>query len=209
MGSSSHARELNPTVVARQLMQQTHNRDGLPEIFAGVGLLIGSGMSWSDSLRGSTAHSVVLASTVLTIVTYCLVSGPIVKWLRRRYLIQRVGYVQFRTNKPAMLRAILLSVLVSVSGALIVWRLRSVGPLKGLIVMLGFLIGGFEVYAGRFLRFWFTGAFAVLAALALAASSLSVSVSLAVFFDIVGVVEIIVGGFVLIRLLSQPIEAGE
>jgi hypothetical protein len=209
MSSSSPAKDTNPTLVARRLMQQAHNRDGLPEIFAGVGLLIGSGLSWSDLLRGSTEQSIaLLASTLLTIV-YCLVSGRAVKWLRRRYLINRVGYVQYRANTPAMLRAILLGVVVSVTVALTMWMVRSVESLKWLIVMLGFSIGAFEVFAGRLPRFWFTGTFAVLAALALASSTLSFAVSLAVFFDLIGVVEIIVGTFVLVRLLLQPVEARE
>jgi hypothetical protein len=209
MNAPSPSKKVDPAVATQRLMQQANNRDGLPEILAGAGFLIGSGMCWSDQLHESTQQQIASLVATLLMMAFCLACGPTLRWLRERCLIARVGYVRFRpADKPRQVLAILITAAVAVSVLFVVRTMRSAEPLKWLIALVGLLTGVFQVVIGRLPRFWFTGAFAVVAAFLLASSNLSFSVGLGVFFDLVGVVEIITGSIVLLRFLQQPAENG-
>ncbi len=200
----------NPSVVARRLMQQAHNRDGLPEIFVGIGLLIGSGMSWSDLLpHRSLERQITLCASILGVMACCLFAGPLLKWLRNRYLFERVGYVQLRTDGRKTGVAVLVAIAVAAAVALAALATHSAEPMKWLIAVCGLMIGMFQVIVVRTTRFIVNGSIAVIAGFSLAWSSLSFAMSLAIFFDLVGALEFITGGVVLLRFLRQPVQEGE
>ena len=198
---------MDPAVVARRQIQQSHNRDGLPEVFAGLGLLIGSGMCWSDTLPpGSRARVLLGIASILLVMAFCLVSGHLMKQVRQRFLLDRVGYVRMKAHRPRLALSLVIALFVGIVMVLGIRQMHSAEPVKWLIVLVGAFAGLFQVAVGRLLRFWLTGAFSLIAALAIASSRLSFSVGMGTYFDLVGILEIIVGAVVFFRLLRQPAE---
>jgi hypothetical protein len=207
MNSFFPAREMDPAAVARRQIQQSHNRDGLPEVFAGVGLLIGSGMCWTDTLSpGSKARVLLGIASILLVMAFCLASGRLMKQVRQRFLLEKVGFVRMKANRPLLAFSLVIALVVGIVMVLGIRQMHSAEPAKWLIVLVGALVGLFQVAVGRLLRFWLTGAFSVIAAFAIASSKLSFSVGLGTYFDFVGILEIIVGAVVFFRLLHQPAE---
>jgi hypothetical protein len=207
MNSFFPAREMDPAAVARRQIQQSHNRDGLPEVFAGVGLLIGSGMCWTDTLSpGSKARVLLGIASILLVMAFCLASGRLMKQVRQRFLLEKVGFVRMKANRPLLAFSLVIALVVGIVMVLGIRQMHSAEPAKWLIVLVGALVGLFQVAVGRLLRFWLTGAFSVIAAFAIASSKLSFSVGLGTYFDLVGILEIIVGAVVFFRLLHQPAE---
>jgi hypothetical protein len=195
----------DPDTLARGMVQRAHHRDGLPEIFAGAGLLIGSGMCWSDTLpAGSRARLVSGIASILLVMAFCLVSSWLTKQVRQRFLLERVGYVRVKINRRHRALSLVIAFVVAVVTALGIWHMRAAEPAKWLIVIVGAMAALFQVAVGRLPRFWLTGAFSLIAALAIASSRLSFPVGLGTYFDLVGVLEVIVGAVVLFRLLHQP-----
>ena len=210
MNPSLLSAETNPSAVARRLMQQAHNRDGLPEIFVGIGLLIGSGMSWSDLLpHHSLERQITSFASTLGVVVYCLLAGPLLKWLRNRYLIEKVGYVQLGTDRRKTSLAVVVAIAVAAAVALAFLAIHPAESTKWLIALCGLMMGLFHVIVGRATRFIVNGVITVIAGFALAWSSLSLAMSLAIFFDLVGTLELITGSIVLLRFLRQPVQEGE
>ncbi len=196
----------DPDVLARGIVQRAHHRDGLPEIFAGAGLLIGSGMCWSDTLpAGSRTRLLSGIASILLVVAFTFLSGLLLKAMRQRFLLERVGYVRAKINRRHRALSLVIAFVVAVVTALGIWHMRSAEPAKWLIVIVGAMAGLFMVAVGRLPRFWLTGAFSLIAAFAIASSRLSFSVGLGTYFDLVGVLELIVGAVVLFRLLHQPV----
>jgi hypothetical protein len=197
----------DPDTLARGMVQRAHHRDGLPEIFAGAGLLIGSGMCWSDTLPpGSRARVVCGIASLLLVMAFTLASGWLMKWVRQRFLLERVGYVRMKISRRHRALSLVVAFVVGIVTALGIWHMRSAEPAKWLVVIVGAMAGLFMVAVGRLPRFWLTGAFSLIASLAIASSRLSFSAGLGTYFDLVGVLEMIVGAAVLFRLLHQPAE---
>lgn len=206
MNLSIPAAETNPSAVAMRLMQQAQNRDGLPEIFVGIGLLIGSGMSWSDLLPPhSLERQITLCTSTLGVMVCCLFAGRLLKWLRNRYLIEKVGYVQLRTDRRKTSLAVVVAIAVAAVVALAALATHSAEPTKLLIALCGLMMGVFQFIVGRTTRFIVNGAITFIAGLALTWSSLSFALSFAIFFDFVGTLELITGSVVLLRFLRQPV----
>ena len=112
-GSSSLTGAADPNAVARRLMQKAHTRDGLPEIAVGLIFLLASGLLYAQAVlprESSGFKSAVLAFSLL--LPFLILGSPwALKWVRRRYMIERVGYVQ---HKPIRRRQIGFGILVAV-----------------------------------------------------------------------------------------------
>src|SRR5208337_5298049 len=96
MNSPSIPHAADPDAMATRLTQRAHNRDGLPEIAVGVTFLLVSGLSYAQVAlpRGSIGFKVAVIAFSFLVPLLTLGSPRILKWVRRRYLIARVGYVE-------------------------------------------------------------------------------------------------------------------
>src|SRR3974390_2167070 len=156
--ASSHPTDAD--ALARGIVQRAHHRDGLPEIFTGAGLLIGSGMCWSDTFPpGSRARIVSGIASILLVMAFTLASGWLMKRVRQRFLLDRVGYVRMKANGPALAFSLVIALIVGIAMVLGIRQMHSAEPAKWLIVLVGALAGLFQVVVGRLPRFWLTGAF--------------------------------------------------
>lgn len=210
--------DLGPDRLARRMVMCAHNRDGLPELLAGVGFLAFSGTSWSIVvLHGPAAKAawVALAMRVAWIalmavfMTLCLFGGKLVTAIRNRYLIHRVGYVRLRTVVSRKMRLVGLVAAFAISMVLVavLSKFRMEGNRWWLLGNTGVCICLFEVFVGRMRRFWITGGLAACAAFALAASPIPLEIAMGLLFTFVGMVEIASGGLVLYGLLRSSRES--
>lgn len=206
---------VDPQSMACDMMQRAHNRDGLPEIFTGVILLIFSAPNWFNGAMAMSAARVILVF-VFTIagIVFSLSAGWALKRIRNRYLVARTGYVAVKTNQSR--RALVLGLAFAVAVATsVVMRFVVMGKVafvvsdRWLLVVLGVAMGLFQPIAGKLPRFYITGALSVVAGIVLARTSLSLELGMAILFDLVGGVALISGSFALARFLREPVDAGE
>src|SRR5258708_25873977 len=96
-----HALGESPDQLATRLMQKAHNRDGLPEIYIGSIFLLAAGynaMMLFPHWKSLGFFAAFFADIVL-FVSLCLASTRLIRWVRRRFLIGRVGYVRLKSNR--------------------------------------------------------------------------------------------------------------
>jgi len=199
----------NPDALGHRMVQCAHNRDGLPELVAGVTFVIASGMCWPEVLfRGRPQQLLGLAFTGLVLVM-CGIANRLIKSIRQRYLLPWVGYVQLhRRRYPKSTMVIVFVQALVAAGALpALMRYLESRDLKLLLLPInGIFIGTFQFIAGRLPRFWITGTLAICAGISLAFTSWSFGLCLALLFSFVGIVELTAGGITLARLLRQRTE---
>ena len=198
----------DPDALASRLIQRAHNLDGLPEIYAGLTIIAFSGISWANGFLPpvSPARKILFFSFLFVCLAMCALANRIIKDVRRRYLLDRVGYVKPRPNKPRAALAFALAFFVAVGAVVAIRFLRGAEPGRWLLVFLGVVYGGGQPLLGKLPRFYITGALGVAAGILLSLSDLSLEISTALFMDFVGVLAIISGVIVLVRFLRQPVE---
>jgi len=199
----------NPDTLAHRIVQCAHNRDGLPELIAGVIFVIASGMCWPDVLfRGRPQQVLGLLFTALVCVM-CAITNWLIKSIRQRYLLPWVGYVRLRPHpKSTKIKVFALVQALVVAGAMVALiRYLELRDLKlWLLPINGIFIGVFQFVVGRLPRFWITGSLALCAGIFLVFTNWSFELCLATFYLFVGMVEISAGGITLARLLRQRTE---
>ena len=192
-------------------MQRAHNRDGLPEIVMGLTSLFSAGLiySWVVLPRTSIGYraSVLTFSFVLPVV---IIGGPwILRWLRRRYLIPRMGYVQ---HKPIGRRQIGsgIAAMVLVGSLLLGVVPRLAEPERWLLAGTGLFGGAVLAWCGRrTARLVIGGVLMAATGFVVAFSGVSLEVGFTILFGLQGLVSLVSGGVVMLRFLRQPVEAGE
>jgi hypothetical protein len=97
--SSSFLPVGDPNAFAKRLIQRAHNRDGLPEIAVGLTFLIVGFLSYAQVVlpRESIGFKAAVLGLALLIPVLCIGAPGGLKWVRQRYLIERLGYVE---SKP-------------------------------------------------------------------------------------------------------------
>jgi hypothetical protein len=199
----------NPDALARKMMQCAHNRDGLPEMVMGIGLLAGSGMCWPDVLfKGKPQQAWGLAFSGL-VCLICAMGNWLIKSLRQRYLLPWIGYVELRPyprRKKVLAAVIALSTAIGLGAMALKVELNDVK--MWLLPAVGIMFGGFTAIVGRLPRFWITGGLAFCLGIALPLTHMEFELCMALFFLIMGIVELFTGAIVLVRLLHHRHEAG-
>jgi hypothetical protein len=216
--SNSGAITSSPDVLAKQMMQRAHLSDGLPEILVGLTFLLVTGdfLARASLAEGSMGMKALDWVFPVLLMTLCIGAGPGIPWIRRRYLIAKVGYVECRANRRRLARLALVTLLVicsfAIAAAFVFPRLSPefyLFPERWLLAVLGATLGGFLVVVGRHPRLLtITGVSAVLG-VALALSGISLDRGMALFFGVLGAWSLIAGSMVFVRLLLQPVEPGE
>ncbi|MGO9340717.1 MAG: hypothetical protein ACLPY1_24850 [Terracidiphilus sp.] len=215
MNAMTRSGNVDPQAIACDMIQRVHNRDGLPEIYTGLNLLVFSAVNWFNGLMAISVERIVLVcgSAIIGIVM-SIASGWALKRIRNRYLVARTGYVALKTDRSRLALVVGLAFVVAVV-TVVAMRFLVMGKApfavsdRWLMVLLGVAVGLFQPIAGKLPRFYVTGALAAVAGIALAFSNLSLDFSIAVFFDSVGIVALITGGVALHRFLREPVDAGE
>jgi hypothetical protein len=199
----------NPDALGHRMVQCAHNRDGLPELVAGVTFVIASGMCWPEAIfRGRPGGLLGLAFTVLVLVM-CGIANWLITSIRQRYLLPWVGYVKLhrrRYPKSTMVIVFVQALVVAGAIAALMRYLEARDHKLLLLPINGIFIGTFQFIAGRLPRFWITGTLAICAGIGLAFTNWSFELCLALLYSFVGIVELTAGGIVLAHLLQQRTE---
>jgi len=206
---------VDPQALARDMIQRVHNRDGLPEIYIGVNLLVFSAVNWLNGLMAkSMEHIAIVFGAMIIGIVMSIGSGWAIKGIRNRCLLARTGFVAVKANRSRRGPLIGLAFGVAVA-SVVLMRFLVMGKVpfavsdRWLLVVMGLGMGALQPIAGKQLRFYFTGALAAATGIALAFTSFSLDFSIAIFFDVVGTVALISGVVALHRFLREPIDAGE
>jgi len=201
----------NPNVIALRLLKKAHNRDGLPEIAAGVIFLLTAGLVSLQVVfqPGSPEYKASAWGMVLLIPTCILGTLWVIKKVRRQFLIPRVGYVE---QKPISRKrigiAFSLALIVAVTPVFAAhkgfspsasWNLLGAGLLGGAIPALG----------GRMPRFVIGGGLVMATGILLAISGVTEQVGFTILYGFIGLLSVSSGSVVLWLLVRTPTGGGE
>lgn len=201
---------LDPSAAARQLIQQAHNQDGLPEIAIGLTFLLVSGLIGAQTVlpKGSFAAKAVIVTFafLLPVLGFCTPSA--IRWVRNRFLLARVGYVQ---PKPAGRQQIALGFALAllVTAALFGVVTGALRPDAWLIAGTGVLGGALAAFSGRLPRFVIYGVVMAAVGIAIALASVPIETGFTIYFGLTGLMVLVSGCVVLLKLIRQPLEAGD
>jgi hypothetical protein len=203
---SSNIAASDPTRIAGRLMQKAHNRDGLPEICAGVFLMVtAAGIFAPRILPHNKLGAAVLFVMLLVLMLTCFALPRAPKWLRKRFLLAQVGYVKPKAI-PRRLKNY-LGFAIGIPVALLVVYFAHDG--RWLLAAAAILWGGITVTFGRSLRYWVTAVVAVSAGVWLAFTNIELGLGFAILWGGLGLVTLTSGSFVLLRFLRQSREDDE
>ena len=209
--TSSRLLEESPEKIARHLMQKAHNQDGLPEMAIGVVFLALAGLNWLPTAvkPGSVAHFVAICAQALLIPILVLRLPWAIKAVRRKFLIEKAGYVE---SKPAHRKYlaifIVIAVVVAVAGVFAAYR-GSFPPASWVLGATGIGGGVLLAIAGRMPRFVVGGILMAATGILVAISGVSLGVGFAMIYGLTGLLALLSGCIVLLLFLREPAEGGE
>jgi hypothetical protein len=139
----------------------------------------------------------------IPLVSFALPRAP--KWLRKRFLLTRVGYVK---SKPLSRRPKnYLGIAITIPVVLIVVYFAPHG--HWLLAAVAVVWGGLTVTFGRSLRYWVTESVAVAAGVWMAFTNIELGLGFAILWGGLGLISLVSGTVVLVSFLRQPIENEE
>jgi hypothetical protein len=193
----------DPDVLAKRLLQRAHTRDGLPEILIGITFLAVSALQYAWSVLPHRSFA-FRASVLVFALGFPLVSlaGP--RWLRalrRRYLVEREGYVE-HLPRPFPFRRMWL---MGVAATAIVLAQVALRPLPDYWVtgFTGVASGFLAGFCGRSPRFYLPGAVMAATGIGVAIAQMSMEMGFLIVFGVMGVLELVLGGTAWIRFLRE------
>ena len=195
--------------MAKRLIQRAHNRDGLPEMAVGLTFLVVGALSYAQAVlpRESIFFKAAVVSLSLLIPVLCIGSPQAVKWVRRRYLIERAGYVEF---EPIGRRQIGLGIVLAVLVTAAIFEVnRFSQPDRWVLAGTGLLGGAIAAFSGRRPRFVLGGLLMAATGMAIAYSGLPLQNGFAILFGLQGLLAFLSGGVVLLRFLRRPMDPDE
>lgn len=200
----------DPNAIARRLVQEAHNRDGLPEIAVGLSFLLASSLIHAQTVlpRGSSGFTAAVLAFALLLPLLIFGTPGALRWVRARYLIDRFGYVQYRPiGRRQIGTGIVLAALVALTLFGAVPRLSH--PDRWLLAGTGLFGGALAAWCGRLPRFVIGGVMVATAGVFVAFSGVSLQTGFTILFGFQGLVTLISGGVELLRFLRQPAGADE
>lgn len=199
---------VDPDAAARRLMRIAHNRDGLPEIAIGTILLTNAFLTWLQVAypRGSFAYRSSWWGMMLVVVPMIGVSPWAIKWMRRRFLIEKIGYVEL---KPVPKRLVIIVTCIAfVVAAAMAWAvyLRALPPSGWMVAGTGIAWGLLAVYAGRLPRYVVGGVLMATVGVCLGLSGVSFEMGSLILYGSMGILSLVSGCVVLLHFLRMPDE---
>jgi len=210
LGSSSlhNVTDLDPIV--KRLIQKAYTRDGLPECVVGLNFLFLSCLIYATEVlpRESTGFKTAVLAASFLLPLLIIGSRWALKWVRERYLVERLGYVQ---HKPINRKQIGLGILFSVLFALVLFGIvpRLSQPDRWLLAGTGLFGGGISALSSPPRRFVILGVVMAVTGLVVAFSGVSLGTGFTILYGVQGLVTLISGGVVFFRLIQQPVETAE
>ncbi|HMD71832.1 MAG TPA: hypothetical protein VKF41_10840 [Bryobacteraceae bacterium] len=207
--------------MAKRLIQSAHNRDGLPEIAMGLTFLFVGALSLAQVLlpRGSAGFKTAVFGLAFLAPVLCIGAPQAVKWVRRRYLIERVGYVESKPlGRKGMGMMIGLAFVVATVMSLALFAAvtrfspavtRFSHPDRWVLAGTGLLGGALAALCGKLPRFVVGGVLMAVAGILTAFSGVSLQIGFAMLFGFTGLLALVSGGVVFFRFIRQPAEPGE
>ncbi len=174
--------EPDPNAIAARLLQRAHNRDGLPEAAVGLFFLMVAALQYATIVLPRGTHGYVAAVLALSfgIPVGCIGAKPFVEWVRRRWLLQREGYVRYR---PVGWRPIAVGVLLALLMAAALLAVSGLShPDRWLLAGTGVFGGALAAFCGRQMRFIVGGVLMAVAGLAIAFVDVSLPLGFALLF---------------------------
>ena len=208
--SSAGSQLLDPDALSRRLLQEAHNRDGLPEIAVGLSFLAIAGLSYAQVAlpRESAGFKAAVLALAFLIPIATLGSRWALGWLRRRYLIGRFGYVQPKPiGRKQIGVGIILTIVVTAGLFGAVARLSD--PDRWILAGTGLFGGALAAFCGRLPRFVAGGALMAATGICVALSGVSLQIGFAILFGLQGLVALVSGCAVFLRFMRQPHAAGD
>ena len=200
--------ERNPDAAAGRLMQRANNRDGLPEIAIGICFLTVAFLVWLEvAFRpGSFAYRASWWGMLLLLMPMIAASPWAIKSLRRRFLMERVGYVELKPVPRK--RSILVIAVAFLTAAVTAWAAYrgAIPPAGWFLAGIGILGGLLMARAGRLPRFVVGGVVMAAVGIALAFSRVTLEMGSLILYGSMGVLSLVSGCVVLLRFLRTPSE---
>ena len=208
--SSSFLPVGDPNAIAKRLLQRAHNRDGLPEIAVGLTFLVVGALSYAQVLlsRESIGFKAAVLGLALLIPVLCIGTPRTLKWVRGRYLMERVGYVE---SKPICRRQIGIGITFAVVAAVVLFGVvtQFSQPDRWVLAGTGLFGGAIVALSGQLPRFVIGGVLMAATGMVIAFAGVSLQIGFAVLFGFQGLLALISGGVVFLRFIRQPVEPGE
>jgi hypothetical protein len=205
--SSSCPLEEDPNAIAQRLLQKAHNRDGLPEITTGVLMLIISGLIGAQIIftPGSLGYKAATWALVIGMPLSGFSVPLILKWIRRQFLIERVGYVK---PKPIRRKPIVFVLAIGIAALLAMFLVvnRDLHLDQWLLGASGLFCGAIWAFGGRSTRFVVSGLLTAAAGIAVAFSGVTLDVGFTLLWGFVGLLSLLSGCVVFLRFIRQPAE---
>lgn len=156
----------------------------------------------------STGFKVVVLGLSLLMAILCISSPRAVKWVRRRYLIERVGYVE---SKPICRKQIGIGITLAMLVAVFLFGVitQFARPEQWVLAGTGLFGGALAALGGQLPRFVIGGALVATTGIAIALAGVSLQIGFAVLFGFQGLLALISGAVVFLRFMWQPAEPGE
>ncbi len=209
--TSSRLLEESPDAIASRLMQRAHTRDGLPEIAIGIVFLTVAATMWMQVVfhPGSMGYTAGFWSFALLVPAMILGSQWAIKRVRRRFLIEKVGYVQLKpVNRKRSGIAIGIAFVVAAVAAFAALK-GSFPPAS--FVLAGTGIGGglLAALSGRIPRFVIGGVVMAATGILVAFSRVSLGLGFTILYGLMGALSLVSGLTVFLLFMREPTESGE
>jgi hypothetical protein len=209
--SSPRFLDESPDAIADRLMQKAHNQDGLPEIAIGLTFLVVAGLQWLQVAYqpGSPEYKLAWWGYMLLIPAVILGSQWAIKMVRRKYLIERVGYVEYKpVNRKRFWAVIGIAFVVACAMAFAI-AARRLPPRSWLLAITGIGGGVLAIQSGRLPRFVVGGVLMAATGLFLVLIRVSLEVGFMILFGAMGLLSLVSGCVVFLLFMRRPVEAGE
>jgi MFS family permease len=211
--TSSRLLEESPERIAGRLLHKAHNQDGLPEIAIGFAFVALAVLCWLPTAvqPRSPAYIAAICGQALLIPILLLRLQWAIKTVRRKFLIEREGYVE---SKPANQRhfaiVLVIALAVAVAGVFAAYR-GSFPPASWVLGATGIGGGVLAAIAGRLPRFVIGGVVMAVTGLALAFSRASLGTGFAILYGLMGALSLLSGCVVFLLFMRKPaaVEEGE
>jgi hypothetical protein len=197
----------NPDALAKRLLHRAHARDGLAEILVSLLFFWVAAFQYADWVLPHRSLLFRVSDVVFALGwPAAAFLGPRgLSALRRRYLVQREGYVE-HLPQPHRFRRAWLAGVVAVLVVLALGAFRSSAEFW-ITVFTGVGGGCLGAFCGRAPRFYFVGAVMAAGGLAIAFARLPMAQGFFILFSVMGVLELIFGTIGWFRFLRETREA--
>ncbi|MGA8088314.1 MAG: hypothetical protein WCA10_13475 [Terracidiphilus sp.] len=211
INSSFQNVDVNPDAAARNLMQRAHNQDGVPEILVGAFFLAVAGLMWLQV--AFKPGSIEYLASVLGLMLLIIPVGALLPWMirmvRRRYLIERVGYVEPKpANRKRLAVVVGIAFVVGAAAAFAAWR-GAFPPASWVLAGTGIFGGAIVAAAGRLPRFIVGGVIGAVVGCVAGLDRLTLALGFTLVYGVMGLLSLGSGVVVLLLFMRKRDEAGE